>query len=216
MTLKFGIHKGKDISAVTDTSYLQTLLFKNTNTIQQLLDPARQDEHLGFGQWQDSKIKDIPEDYRKWLLESSQEAEHGLRQELERRNPSLKKEREHHAQVEKLEHLLKDAIARMDTAEAKLQATEAKLKTAERGMRAAEKRAEAAEKRAHEAEEKITRKPVSIADDSMISIVTHGFRQLAQRHHPDHGGSGDAMRKLIDGRDALLEAISRMSHRQSA
>lgn len=40
-------------------------------------------------------------------------------------------------------------------------------------------------------------------------IIAAGFRALARQHHPDVGGSADAMREILDARAWLLEVINR-------
>jgi len=45
-------------------------------------------------------------------------------------------------------------------------------------------------------------------------IVESGFKTLAKVHHPDHGGSGDVMRSLLEARAWLLERVAALETRQ--
>jgi hypothetical protein len=38
-------------------------------------------------------------------------------------------------------------------------------------------------------------------------VVETGYRELARRHHPDHGGDGDSMRELNAAIEALREMV---------
>ena len=44
--------------------------------------------------------------------------------------------------------------------------------------------------------------------DTMLRLVTTGFRQLALACHPDHGGTDEEMRAVIDAKEELLRWIS--------
>lgn len=43
----------------------------------------------------------------------------------------------------------------------------------------------------------------------LAELVESGFRQLALKRHPDHGGTNDAMRELSELRDSLRAQLTR-------
>jgi hypothetical protein len=49
--------------------------------------------------------------------------------------------------------------------------------------------------------------PVTLRE-SIDNIVTTGFRAVAQRMHPDHGGTSQAMRTALEARAFLRRALT--------
>jgi uncharacterized protein (DUF3820 family) len=42
----------------------------------------------------------------------------------------------------------------------------------------------------------------------VVELIEGGFRATAMKHHPDHGGSNEAMREVITARDWLRTRIA--------
>ena len=50
------------------------------------------------------------------------------------------------------------------------------------------------------------RRVLEVSVDATDAEVTHAFRRLAGKHHPDHGGDAARFNRLLEARDTLRTA----------
>jgi hypothetical protein len=45
----------------------------------------------------------------------------------------------------------------------------------------------------------------------MLALIKTGYKSMAVKYHPDHGGNTEQMQKLNAAKDALLEVVDRFT-----